>query len=208
MKHLIDLETWNRKEHYLFFSKFDDPFFGITVNADVTKTYIKCKEEGHKLSLFLLHAIMKCVNDTRVFKLRIENGSIVEYDTINVSPTVGRTDGTFGYGFFPYNPEFSKFAETAELDIERVKSSIGLAFTDKTEGNNVIFYSAVPWLVFTEMKHATSFNTGDSVPRISTGKIFCEGDKYYLPISISCHHGLVDGRDISELIERLENMYK
>lgn len=28
MKHPIDLEHWNRKEHFLFFGSMDDPFFG------------------------------------------------------------------------------------------------------------------------------------------------------------------------------------
>ena len=27
-KHMIDLETWARKEHYAHFASLDDPFFG------------------------------------------------------------------------------------------------------------------------------------------------------------------------------------
>ena len=43
MKQLIDLENWNRKEHFKFFSAFDDPFFGITTLVDFTNTYIKVR---------------------------------------------------------------------------------------------------------------------------------------------------------------------
>ena len=39
MKHPIDLEHWNRKEHFLFFGSMDDPFFGLTTQIDVTSIY-------------------------------------------------------------------------------------------------------------------------------------------------------------------------
>lgn len=29
MKQVIDLDNWNRKEHFAFFSAFDDPFSGL-----------------------------------------------------------------------------------------------------------------------------------------------------------------------------------
>ena len=34
---IIDIATWNRKEHFEHFSAFDDPFFGVTVNVDCTR---------------------------------------------------------------------------------------------------------------------------------------------------------------------------
>ena len=34
---IIDIATWNRREHYEHFSAFDDPFFGVTVNVDCTR---------------------------------------------------------------------------------------------------------------------------------------------------------------------------
>ena len=39
MKTLLDLDNWNRKEHYLFFKQMEDPFFGITTTIDCTKGY-------------------------------------------------------------------------------------------------------------------------------------------------------------------------
>ena len=43
---IIDIATWNRKEHFEHFSAFDDPFFGVTVNVDCTRTYQEAKEIG------------------------------------------------------------------------------------------------------------------------------------------------------------------
>lgn len=32
MKRVINLDNWNRKEHFKFFSALDDPFWGITAH--------------------------------------------------------------------------------------------------------------------------------------------------------------------------------
>ena len=147
----------------------------------------------------------KCINATTAFKLRIENGEVVEYDKINISPTIGREDGTFGFGFFEYDTDLSLFIENAEKEIHRVKNSTGLSFSKDTARADVIRYSALPWFAFSEMKHAGSIQTGDSIPKISTGKLIQEKKKLLLPISISVHHGLVDGRNVAEFIQNVKD---
>ena len=44
MKKLLDITTWNRKEHFDFFSQFEEPFFSITCEIDVTLAYKKAKQ--------------------------------------------------------------------------------------------------------------------------------------------------------------------
>ena len=95
-----------------------------------------------------------------------------------------------------------------EKEIERVKNSTGLSFSENIGRLDLIRYSALPWFAFSEMKHAVSFGRGDSVPRISTGKLIKENGAYLLPISISGHHALMDGRNVAELIEKLETTKK
>ena len=55
---IIDIATWNRREHYEHFSAFDDPFFGVTVNVDCTRDFnpvdLVCAVrdyKGHKFDL-------------------------------------------------------------------------------------------------------------------------------------------------------------
>ena len=168
MKQVIDLDNWNRKEHFAFFSAFDDPFFGVTTLVDFTNVYRQSKEQNVSFFLYSLHFLLKCVNETDAFKLRIEKDSVVRYDTIHISPTIGREDGTFGFGFFEYDPDIDLFIQKATQEIERVKN-------------------------------------GDSVPRISTGKLMQENSKYLLPISVCAHHGLMDGRNVAELIRKLSD---
>lgn len=205
MKQVIDLDNWNRKEHFAFFSAFDDPFFGITTLVDFTSIYKQSKERKVSFFLYSLHYLLRGINETDAFKLRIEDGSVVRYDTIHISPTIGREDGTFGFGFFEYAPNLELFIQKALTETERVKNGSGLSFSEHTGRADVIRYSALPWFTFSEMKHATSFKNEDSVPRVSTGKLIRENDKYVLPISICAHHGLMDGRDIAELLRKLSD---
>lgn len=204
MKTFIDVERWNRKEHFRFFSAMDDPFFGVTVLIDFTAVYQEAREKHLSFFLCSVHHILKCVNETEVFKLRIEGDDVVKYDRIHVSPTIGREDGTFGFGFFEYRPELDIFISQAKLEIERVKGAAGLSFSANTGRQDAIRYSSLPWFAFSEMKHAVSFKNGDSIPRISTGKLVEENGKYILPVSVCGHHGLMDGRHVAELIEKLE----
>lgn len=206
MKQIIDIDAWNRKEHFKFFSAFDDPFFGVTTLVDFTNTYSRCKKAQKSFFLCSVHSLLQCVNETEAFKLRIESGQVVRYDTVHVSPTIGREDGTFGFGFFEYDADLDRFIQNAGKEIERVKSCGGLSFSADTGREDLIRYSALPWFAFSEMKHAVSFGRGDSVPRISTGRLVKENDKYLLPVSISVHHALMDGRDIADFIGKLENL--
>ncbi len=39
MKQILDINNWNRKDHFKFFNQFEEPFFGGTVQIDCTATY-------------------------------------------------------------------------------------------------------------------------------------------------------------------------
>lgn len=45
MKTEINLDTWERKSHFEFFClAIGEPFYGLTVEIDVTQAYKKAKE--------------------------------------------------------------------------------------------------------------------------------------------------------------------
>ena len=54
----LNIESWNRKEHFRFFSAFDDPFFGITTNVDFTTIYLEAKHNSQSFFLYSLHHIL------------------------------------------------------------------------------------------------------------------------------------------------------
>ncbi|WP_368662512.1 CatA-like O-acetyltransferase [Zobellia laminariae] len=68
MRKEINVETWYRKDHFEFFSKFDEPFYGITAKVDCTKTYNTAKDKGHSFFLSYLHKSLVAVNRTVQFR--------------------------------------------------------------------------------------------------------------------------------------------
>lgn len=200
---IIDKATWNRKEHFEHFTAFDDPFFGVTVNVDCTRSFQEAKARGVSFSLLMLHRIITAAAKVEEFRYRIEGDQIVCYDSLLAEGTVARADHTFSFACFGYDPDEVVFIRKAKDEIERLQHTTGLN-KEGTFHPNAIHYSAVPWLTFTDMKHPIHMRSGDSVPKISTGKFFLEGEKRMLPISITCHHGLMDGYHVAQFIEILD----
>lgn len=126
MKTLINTECWNRKEHFLFFSKFEEPFFGVTVKIDCTTAYLKAKEKGVSFFLYYLFRALKAANEIENFRYRIIENQPYDFATVNASPAINRPDGTFGFDYMDYFEDEKQFYEKALQEIENVKSTNSL----------------------------------------------------------------------------------
>ena len=123
---IIDIATWNRKEHFEHFSAFDDPFFGVTVNVDCTRAYREAKNKGVSFSLLLLHRIITAAAKVEEFRYRIEGEKVVCYDSLLPEATVGRADHTFSFASFEYDPDELTFILKAKAEMERLQTTTGL----------------------------------------------------------------------------------
>jgi chloramphenicol O-acetyltransferase type A len=196
----IDIENWNRKEHFEFFSSYDNPYFGIVTEIDCTKAYERAKEE--KLSFFAvyLHHAICAVNKVAEFKLRILNKDVVQYDEIHAGSTLARKDGTFSFSFIKFSADFQTFNDVLQQEITEVNNSSGLRLKGEALRLDVIHFSSIPWSNFTGLTHPINFNTEDSVPKIVFGKAYVKEGKRFLPISVEAHHALVDGLHLSKFL--------
>lgn len=197
----INIKSWNRKEHFEFFSKFDEPFFGLVSEIDVTAAYNFSKEVNRSFFAHYLHRSLLAVNLVEEFRYRIDKNEAVVYDEIHASTTIGREDGTFGVTFVPYNIDFDVFNSSLKAEIEEVKNSIGLRLNAHAKRNDVIHYSSIPWTHFTGLTHPRKYGDGESVPKISFGKMFVKEDKWFMPVAVYVHHGLADGYHVSKYFE-------
>jgi chloramphenicol O-acetyltransferase type A len=193
MKHLIDQAQWPRREHFAFFSAFEEPFFGLTANVDCTAAQAEAKRLGVSFFLYYLYHALEAANEVEEFRYRIEDGQVYCYDRIHASATLGRADHTFAFSFIEQNDSLPGFVAAAEAEIAAVQASTGLRLSDATARPDVVHCSAIPWVRFTALSHARSFTHPDSCPKISFGQVFNEGATRQLPVSVNLHHGLGDG---------------
>jgi chloramphenicol O-acetyltransferase type A len=204
MYKILDIEKWSRKDHFLFFNKFEEPFFGVTVRVDCTQAYQNAKTTGSSFFLYYLHAALKAANSLEPFRFRINDGKVLLYDKINASPTINRENGTFGFSYMDYFEDFKEFEKYAKIEIERVRNSNGL--DPAGSGENVIHFSSLPWIDFSAISHARSYSFPDSCPKISFGKVTESSGIKSMPVSIHVHHALMDGIHVGQFIELFQKL--
>lgn len=204
MKKLIDIESWSRKEHFLFFSQFSEPFFGVTTRVECTEAYTKAKEKQASFFLYYLYRALKAANEIDNFKYRIIENQAYEFETVNASPTINRPNGTFGFAYIDYIEDEATFYSKALNEIASVQQSNSLL--PAVSGENVIHFSAIPWIDFTSISHARSFSHPDSCPKISFGKMTETNGIKSMPISIHVHHALMDGLHVGLFIDLFQTL--
>jgi chloramphenicol O-acetyltransferase type A len=204
MKTAIDINQWIRKDHYQFFSQFEEPFFGITAEIDCTIAYQFAKKHNLSFFLYYLYQALKTANTIENFRYRIIDNQVYLFNVINASPTIDRPDGTFGFSYMDYNDDEELFYANAKQVIEKVKREKGLI--PAVSGENVIHFSAIPWINFTAISHARCFSFADSCPKITFGKITEQDDKKIMPVAVHVHHALVDGYHVGLFIEKFQEV--
>ncbi|EKT3956593.1 chloramphenicol acetyltransferase [Flavobacterium psychrophilum] len=204
MKQKLNLDTWNRTEHFLFFKQMEEPFFGITTIIDCTNAYNKAKALNISFFAYYLHKTLVAVNSIENFRYRIIEDEIYIFDTIDASATILREDKTFGFSLIKYSNEINNFAEITKTEIARIQTTTGLFTSDFHE--NLIHFSALPWVNFTSFSHARSFTWPDSCPKVSFGKIIEENGKKTMAMSVHVHHGLIDGYHVGEFVNLFQEL--
>ena len=194
----IDLNTWNRKQQYEHFIELKDPYFALTIPFDVTTIYNKAKQNNISVFALYLHACMKSINSIEQLRYRILDGKVVVYDVIHASPTIMRSDNTFGFSFVKFNKNFNEFRLNLENEKIRVNNSKNLY--PPINGLDCIHCSALPWINFTGHKEPVS-ELLDSVPKLAFGKIVKEKETFKMNVAISVNHALVDGYHIGLFVD-------
>ncbi|WP_143306209.1 chloramphenicol acetyltransferase [Chitinophaga vietnamensis] len=206
MKQLLNIDTWARKDHFHFFRQFEEPFFGVCIEIDCTGAYERAKAQDVSFFLYYLHASLVAANSIPAFRYRINEGQVWLYDEVHASPTINRPDGTFGFAYMNYHAHLPTFVEHSSKEIEQVQQSTGLV--PATSGENVIHYSAMPWLNFTSVSHARCFSFPDSCPKIAFGKMSQKDGRRVMPVSIHVHHALVDGYQVGQFADAFQELMK
>ncbi len=204
MKHKLDVDNWPRKDQFHFFKAFEEPFFGVCIQVDCTRAYGLAREAGTSFFLYYLHKSLVAANATEPFRYRIVEGGVLVYDQVHASATINRSNGTFGFSYIDYYADFAEFTASARREIDRVQQGSGLV--PAVSGENVIHYSAIPWINFTGLSHARAFSFKDSCPKISFGKMTEAGGRKQMPVSIHVHHALMDGYHVGQYIDLFQEL--
>jgi len=197
----IDLENWSRLDTYNHFSGFELPFFNICSNIDITPVYQKCKINGYSISQALHYCCIKAANAIDEFKLRILNGRVVQYDVIHAGAIVLLPDNNIRFCMYEYIADFTEFEAKASATRQKV---LDIQQTEpRSQEQDVIHFSVLPWVSFTSISHPRRVNKADSIPKITLGKFYKSEGRILLPISVEVNHCLMDGYHLGLFNEHL-----
>lgn len=206
MKKVIDINNWVRKEHYEWFLNFDEPFWGIVSEVDVTKAYEFAKKNNISFYHYYLHKSLVAVNQIEDFRIRIEDSQVVCYDKIHGSATLMNRDGLYAMSFIQYDKDFAQFSKNTFEEEKRVSQLSGLCVNSDTYRLDSIHYSSVPWFKITGLTHARNYKFKDSVPKITFGKFEEINGKKIMNIALNGHHGLIDGSHAGQYLSLFQEL--
>ena len=63
MKHIIDIDTWERRDNYGFFRTFLNSWYSVTTEIDCTEASAAAKQSGHSFFLYYLYAVLRSANE-------------------------------------------------------------------------------------------------------------------------------------------------
>ncbi|MFZ2429573.1 MAG: CatA-like O-acetyltransferase [Lutibacter sp.] len=199
----FDVENWNRKAQYQFFKTYQDPFFNITANLEVTQLYKYCKQNRLKFSLACMYVALKCANEITEFKLRFKNNKVYLFNRVNIGSTILNDDLTFSFCDFEFHKTMEAFDANGKKVLENHKK--GIVFNAQEDQLGIIHCSTIPWVSFTGFKHARNGNEGlQGIPKVVFGKIFTENEIKKIPFSVEVHHALMDGYHVGLLYEKMQ----
>ncbi|MEO1638862.1 MAG: chloramphenicol acetyltransferase [Pseudomonadota bacterium] len=190
---IIDLMTWPRAVQFHFFRTYDRPHYATTARLDITHLMTR-KAEGVSAYRACLYAIGAGIHTVPELCMRFRGDQVVRHDTITLSMTVPTHAGSFGYGYVPYQPDFSAFERQAKALIDRVAAGGGLD-PNAGERDDLAYLSCMPWLDYTAINNALP-GPDDCIPRISWGKFVDHGARWDMAMTIEVHHALVDGAQV------------
>jgi chloramphenicol O-acetyltransferase type A len=147
--HTIDLETWNRAEHFAHYIDRVPCTYSFTVNIDVSGLRSALVATGRKAYPAQLWMLATAVNRVPEFRMGFDSeGALGEWDFVHPAYTVfNRESKTFSGIWTLYDTDFERFEEAAGRDIAEYSRATRF-FPKEGRPANSFDVSSIPWLEF------------------------------------------------------------
>ena len=201
----INFNNSHRQKHFDFFNKMNHPHFNICANVDITRFVPYINENKLRFTFSVVYVIAKAAMMIKEFRWRIIDDELYECPSVTPSfTTYTEVADVFSFCDVPFESDYCSFIEKAQNKAAAMNRNPSFEDADR---HDYLFLSSIPWVSFTMFQHAMPFHPTDSIPRITWGKYFTEGDKIKMPISVQAHHAVVDGRHVGQYFQALEHIF-
>jgi len=198
----INMETWPRVEHFKMYSGFDQPYFSMCANVDVSALTPLLKLHQISFTVGVVFVLSKVANGILEFRTRIRGERVIEHDVVHPSITLLTPDETFSFCTLSYEDDFASFAAHAAKEMDSIRQNPTIQ--DEPGQDDLLFLTSIPWVSFTSFMHPVPLDSPDSFPRFAWGKCFDEGGVRKMPLSVQVHHALMDGLHVGRFYQQMQ----
>lgn len=214
MKHIIDIDTWERRDNYGFFRTYLNSWYSVTTEIDCTEASAAARRSGHSFFLYYLYAVLRSANEVNELRYRTDkNGQVVFHDRVDIISPIAVPGKTFYTVRIPYHENFERFYAEAHALITDIPENGDPYHAEKElmqQGDyDVVHLSAVPKMFFTSITYTVAeAGNGCSHPLMTVGKVFPRGERLVFPLSIYVNHAFVDGSHLASFFGKIEKYLK
>lgn len=196
--HLIDIDSWPRKEFYEHFINEVVCSYSLTVNLDITAL------KGERLYPAMIWLLTKTVNEMPEFRTSLTEEGLGIYDSMHPMYTVFNKENKNFSGIWSYfSEEYAEFLRSYDADAREYSKSTRYAPKEGTPPNSFNI-SMAPWTTFTSFNINVYDEGKFLLPIFTMGKHFEQDGKRLLPLAIQAHHAVCDGYHIGLFVEKLQ----
>ena len=204
---IFDLNNWERKEHYLYYTNNLNIEFSITVQLRVDQLLRYCHTSHRRFYAMFICLAAQVVNETDCLKMfRNETGTLCVWNHVHPVYTLFHNDDkTFSDCWSVYHSDPDQMYQTLVSDMETYKDVKG---KKKKNGQPANFFcvSCVPWTNFTGYTSRVTNGQPQLFPVITAGKYLSRDDGVFMPVAVATAHAVCDGYHISLFFDRLQQL--
>ena len=116
----VDMDSWERRSHYEYYTKLLKCGYSVTVSLDITKLHRQVKEKGLRFYPVFVYCVSRQIAATKEFRMgRDKDGNPGYYDVLHPNYTIFHEDDhTFSDVWTAYTEDFSVFYKNMCSDME------------------------------------------------------------------------------------------
>lgn len=201
----IDLQSWPRGEMFYYFSKIAPTGYSTTVRLDVTDLWNITHQNKIKFFPAYLWLVTKNLNRQTEFKVAEKDGVLGYYDQLTpLYASFHNADHTFSLMWTPFDEEFSVFYHQYLENQRLYGDHHGVLAQPQMPPENAYTVSCLPWINFEHFAVHSYDNKPYYFPSVEAGKVVEYDKRFWMPLSLTCHHATTDGWHINRFLADLK----
>ena len=208
MRRELDIGSWERREHFEYYSKIATPHYCVAFNVDVTNLLQFTRKNHTSFYYSLIYLCTQSLNSIEEFLLEIKDNRVFQVERrVPCFTDLKKGATSFHMVSLPCEGDIVQFAERARKESAEnplpVNALEGL-------GEPQIIYSCIPWADLTMCTNERDYSDpklkDDTAPILVWGKYPQQGDRYRINMTLDVNHRLIDGYFVGLFVQKLESL--